>query len=230
MEHNRLAVNIRFLLAAMAMPSTNAGDMVYFLVGPTSFAPSDLPHDSCILPIPKKQVADIRHARDLIENLRAPDSPITRRLVVASIEVGADGINHDLLNPELPAWNWHVKEFAGFWDFTVGEVADSPSAVEKRPAYWAQKGIAFPSHTVVRDLGEEPVFVRAKLVVDRMRLNWWSPGTNLVFTVESTASLMPPDWQPIPGTQWPITDRTWTSNSAVTDPYFRVIRATSPGN
>jgi hypothetical protein len=96
--------------------------------------------------------------------------------------------------------------------------------------FWPIQGIAFPSHTVVRDLGEEPIFVRANPLEDRVRLNWWSPGTNLVFTVESTASLMPPDWQPIPGTQWPITDRTWTSNSAVTDPYFRVIRATSPGN
>jgi hypothetical protein len=71
-EHNRLAVNISFLLAAIAMLSTKAGDMVYFLVGPTSFAPSDLPYDSCILTIPKKQVADIQHARDLIQNLRAP--------------------------------------------------------------------------------------------------------------------------------------------------------------
>jgi hypothetical protein len=175
-------------------------------------------------------VSDIQHARDLIQNLRAPDSPITRRLVVASIEVGSDGINHDLLNPELPAWNWHVKAFAGFWDFTVGEVADSPSAVEKKPAYWAQKGIAFPSHTVVRDLGEEPIFVRANPLEDRMRLNWWSPGTNLLFTVESTASLTAPVWKPIPGTQWPITDRTWTSSGSITDPYFRVIRATGPRN
>jgi hypothetical protein len=139
-------------------------------------------------------------------------------------------MEHDLRSPGLPAWNWHVKAFSGFWDATWRETPSFPTIVAQNPAYWAPKRIAFSAYSVVRELGEEPVFERANPAEAGVRLNRWSPGTNLVFTVESTASLSAPDGKPNPGASWPTTERTWTASNAITDPCFRVIRADGPGN
>ncbi len=227
---NGIARLLISLLGTCALPVGGVENVIYFLVEPLPFAFIEPPRDSCVLPIPKSQVADIQHARDLIKYYRAPDSQIFQRIIVAYIGEGADGINHDLRTLGLPAWNWHVKTFSGFWDSTLGETADSPAIVEQNPTYWAQKRIAFSSYGVVRELGEEPVFVQAALFENGVNLNWWSPGTNLVFTVESTASLAVPDWKPVLGTSWPISERTWTSSGEGTGPYFRVLRANGPGN
>lgn len=221
---------LRCLLGALATTPTVADDTVYFLVGPLPFAGPSTPRESYVLPIPGNRPAELEHARNLIRYLRSPDSWITGRIVMADVAVGSGGINHDLLNPELPAWNWRIWGVPRFVDMTLGIPAKSPAEIAENPSFWTQSGVAFGSYSVIRELGVNPVFVHAVPAPNGVRLNWWSPGTNLVFTVESTASLTAPDWKPIPGTQWPITDRTWTSTGSITDPYFRVIRATSTGN
>ncbi len=220
-------MSLLMVLAASSMPSTTAGDVVYFLVGPKPWFPIAPPlDDSYVLPIPYNRPNDLQHARDLI----ASGGQLENNIVGAGIAAGADGINHNLLHPDLHAWNWHVTGFGRFGERFLPTATGYPSWIEAEPRQWLESGIALNSYTVVRELGEEPVFVRAKPLETGLRLNWWSPGTNLVFTVESAASLTAPVWKPIPGTQWPIPDRTWTSGGSITDPYFRVIRATGPRN
>lgn len=202
----------------------HGGDVVYFLVGPKPWLPIAPPlDDSYVLPIPNSLPADLQHARDLI----ASGGQSENNIAGARIAAGANGINHNLLHPDLPAWNWHVTGFAGFGDRFLDTATGYPSWIEADPRQWIESGIALNSYTIVRELGEEPVFVRAKPLEAGLRLNWWSPGTNLVFTVESTGSLTMPDWKPVPGTQWPITNRTWTASSEVAGPYFRVIRTSA---
>lgn len=217
-------------LAFFTISKATAEDTVYFLVGPLSFASPTTPRESYVLPIPKNRPAELEQARNLIRYLRGPDSWITGRIVMADVAVGSGGVNHDLLNPELPAWNWRIWGVPRFADVSLGLGAKAPSEIEQNPSFWTQSGVALLDYTVIRELGVDPVFVHAVPAADGLRLNWWSPGTNLLFTVESTASLTAPVWKPIPGTQWPITDRTWTSSGSITDPYFRVIRATGPRN
>lgn len=216
-------------MALLTAPAAIAEDTVYFLVGPPSFASPQTPRESYVLPIPKNRPIELEQARNLIRYYRSYDSWITGRIVVADVAVGSGGVNHDLLNPELPAWNWRIWGVPRFADMILGWPAKSPSEIEQNPSFWTQGGVRFSDYTVIRELGVDPVFVHALPAPDGHRLNWWSPGTNLVFTVESTASLTAPDWKPVPGTSWPITARTWTASNAVTDPYFRVVRADGPG-
>lgn len=215
------------LPCAAGLTLVHGGEVIYFLVGPLPPIPVAPPFDGAyVLPIPKNRPDDVQHARALVALGRMTD----RLIVIAGIATGADGVNHNLLHPDLPAWHWHVTTFGGFGDFTSGTGDGHPSWIEADPERWVQTGVALTSYTVVRELGEEPVFVRAKPLEAGLRLNWWSPGTNLVFTVESTGSLTAPDWKPAPGTQWPITNRTWTASTEVAGSYFRVIRANaSPG-
>lgn len=213
------------LLCAAGLTWAHAGEVIYFLVGPLPLIPIAPPFDGAyVLPIPKNRPEDVQHAREVIALGRMTD----RLIVTAGIATGADGVNHNLLHPDLPAWHWHVMKFGGFADATTGTGDGHPSSIEANPERWVQTGVALTSYTVMRELGEEPIFVRANPKEIGIQLNWWSPGTNLVFTVESTASLMIPDWKPLPAVQWPITNRTWTVSSAITDPFFRVIRAAGP--
>jgi len=209
------------------LSSVNGGEVVYFLVGPKPWFPIAPPlDDSYVLPIPSDRLNDLQHARALI----ASGGQIESNIVGARIAAGTNGINHNLQHPDLPAWNWHVTGFGGFGERFLDTADGYPSWVEAEPRQWLEAGIAFSSYTVVRELGEQPVFVRAKQIEGGLRLNWWSPGTNLVFTVESSASLTVPDWKPVSGTSWPISKRTWTSSGEGTGPYFRVLRANGPGN
>jgi hypothetical protein len=219
------SIALGMLLCRSGLSLAHGGEVIYFLVGPIPPIPVAPPFDGAyVLPIPKSRPDDVRHARELIALGRMTD----RTIVVAAIATGADGVNHNLLHPDLPAWHWHVPKFGAFADATTGMGSGHPSLIEANPERWVQTGMALSYYTVVRELGEEPVFVRANPKEIGMQLNWWSPGTNLVFTVESTGSLAVPDWKPAPGTQWPITNRTWTASTEVAGSYFRVIRANAP--
>ncbi len=184
------------ILCVISQLGAQGSDVVYFLVGPAPWLPVAPPlDDSYVLPIPKERPNDVEHARSII----AVEGRTNTIIAFARIQVGADGINHNLMRAGLPAWHWHVTEFIGFGNQALDTMSGHPAWIEQNPEPWVESGIALVTYTVARDLGEEPIFVRANRLESALQLNWWSPGTNLVFTVESTASITAPDWKAVPG-------------------------------
>lgn len=95
----------------------------------------------------------ILEARDIIE--RGGTGPGV--IVIARIELGADGVNRDYLAPGAPQWSWHVAEFVDFADGAVEILDGWPSYVEEDPERWMQNTegyMAFASYTVVQELPE----------------------------------------------------------------------------
>jgi hypothetical protein len=121
--------------------------------------------DSYVLPL--SDAAAIAHARDLVSN--GPSAG--RTIAVASIAKGADGINRDVLAPDMRPWSWHVTRFEAFADVTIEVLDGWPGFVEQDVDAWiANTGgmIGFWSYTVVRELGPIPEPSGALLVLGCM--------------------------------------------------------------
>src|SRR5262245_58608615 len=109
-EGNRMAcTRAQVFLATTALLSTVVhANPVYFVVGEATARP---PHgDSYVLPL--FAAADIAHARALVAQGRSAGAPI----VIARIDVGADGINRNMLGASPAPWSWHITEFVTFAD------------------------------------------------------------------------------------------------------------------
>ena len=106
----------------------------------------------------------------------------------------------------------------------------NPSTVEQDPEGYVQaegrKGLlAFGS--VVAELALEQIFfVAAGVTTEGVRLHWLDLGTNYLYTAESTTSLSPPQWAPVPGNVWPIAATNWVDAVATTNqPRFYRVKA-----
>lgn len=191
---------------------------VYFLVAELPETPAkERRHDAYVVGIPQSRTVELQHARNVVAGRTRGN-----RIVLAEVQAGADGLNHNLLDPDLPAWNWRVAGFQAFIDHAPSEMDGSPSGVALDPAAWAGGRIAFAGYTVVRELGVEPVLATAQTDPVGIKLRWWSPATEAQFTVEFTTSLTKPEWQPLPGGTWPSTVRDWTISDPPAGTYYRV--------
>jgi hypothetical protein len=137
-------------LPALALATATAhGGTVYFLVAEPPGRVAN--GDSYVLPLTRPE--DVAHARRLIA--KGPDAGAP--IVVAAIAAGADGVNRDYLDPDAPAWSWHVTEFLGFADSSAEILDGWPSYVEGDVKEWARitdGRIGFWDYTVVAELGE----------------------------------------------------------------------------
>ena len=123
---------------------------------PIQFLVAELPGavthgDSYVLAL--EDPAAIAHARALIAQGPAAGATIA----LATIAMGADGVNRDWLAPGRPAWSWHVIEFLGFADIAAEILDGWPGFVESDVAGWIQNTggtIGFWNYTVVRELPE----------------------------------------------------------------------------
>lgn len=195
-----------------------ADEPVYFLVASEiDLSAQGRPNDSYVLPLVK--AIDIQRA---LQHLL--DGGLNGKYIFARIAAGADGINRDYLSPQLRPWSWQVTSFDGFYDASGNEDANgSPTFCEQSVPHYVASGIAFRFYTIVRELGPEPLAVSAVRGAGGVELYWSSPGTNYVFTLEASPSLVSPAWAPLPGVNWPQRTNAWTlSDPAAGDAYFRV--------
>jgi hypothetical protein len=209
------------LVAGLTVLESQAG-VAHFLVGPVPRHPEL--KDSYVLPLTRPE--DIAEARKQLT------IDLTNRLmVVARIGAGADGINRDHLAPGKRAWSWHVTEFLAFADGGIPETEVSPTGVEANVAFWTTdppRGIiGSASYRVVTELTPEQIFfTSASLTAGGVRLHWLDLGTNYLYTAESTASLSPPQWTPVPGIVWPIAATNCVDAAAATNqPRFYRVKA-----
>lgn len=149
-------------MAAMlvgACASAVSAAPTYFLVAEPT--PTRVHGDSFVLPLEKP--ADILQARELVAKGRDAGPSI----VFAEIVKGTDGRNRDLLDPEQPAWSWHVNRFSNFGDFGIELLDGWPTHVEQNLDEWiratgevidpkrgspATGNIGFWNYTVVAEL------------------------------------------------------------------------------
>ncbi len=138
----RIVISISLAVLLIA-PLTGVGDPVhpqtptaYFLVANPDLMLIGL-SDSYVLPLSDPD--DIAVARLLASG--------GFRIVSATVTVGSDGINRDMLAPGSPEWSWHVTEFHGFVEaaielcdgtptFTEGDAQNSFEGDELDICYW----------------------------------------------------------------------------------------------
>ena len=137
------------LAASVLLAGPSAATPVHFLVAEL---PGTATHgDSYVLSL--EDPAAIAHARALIAQGPAAGATIA----LATIAMGADGVNRDWLAPGRPEWSWHVVAFLGFADIAA-EIFDGwPGFVESDVAGWIQNTggtIGFWQYTVVAELPE----------------------------------------------------------------------------
>ncbi len=145
MRHT-LAIMI-VVLAFFCLVGQLYGETIYFLVAETNTPP--VYGDSYVLPLTEPN--DIAHARDLIAHGPSIGQPI----VVATVACGSDCINRDYLNPDKPAWYWHVADFNSFTD----SVPPPDGYTRPLSVNWDCQSdgfIACPLYTVVYELGADP--------------------------------------------------------------------------
>lgn len=148
----RVAVSLALLF--LLAPRVGAGEILFLVGESPAFFETCVHCDSYVLPL--SEAGDIAHARLLIAQGGVAPLPI----VIARIELGADGQNRDYLAPGSPEWNWHVAEFIGFTD-GVPEILDGwPGSVEAYPDFWMENTegwIGFATYTVVREIPEPEI-------------------------------------------------------------------------
>lgn len=142
-------IRLAWLLAlTLAAPAAAADPVRHFLVA--ELADPCFHCDSYVLPL-----SDPADVADALELITSGPRPGLGGIVVASIAVGADGVNRDHLAAGAPPWSWHVTQFQSFAEVTI-EVCDGwPGAVENDPAGWIQNTgglVCFWSYTVVAEL------------------------------------------------------------------------------
>ena len=146
------------LVVLLIATLTGAGDPVrsqtptaYFLVANPDLVLIGM-SDSYVLPLSEPE--DIEFARLLV-------SGGGFRMVVATVTVGSDGINRDMLAPGEPEWSWHVTKFHGFATAAI-ELCDGTPTMTEVSAQNMYEGdemdICYWSYTVVEEVTDfDPV-------------------------------------------------------------------------
>jgi hypothetical protein len=137
-----------FAIAGFASAPALAG-ISYFLVAERPG--QAVHHDSFVVPI--SDAGQIAHARDLIA--RGPENA-GGSILFATIAAGSgDGVNRDLLSPDLHEWNWHVTNVSGFNDMGIEILDGWPTYVHEHRDTWLNQtggNIGFWNYTVVKEI------------------------------------------------------------------------------
>ena len=80
-------------------------------------------------------------------------------------------------------------------------------------------------YTVVKELGPLPLYLSVIPSGQGLQMYWATPGTNYLYTVESTASLSQANWLPLSGTAWPVRTNYWSGPVPPQTPQFYRVRA-----
>lgn len=141
------------------LPSARAAP-IHFLVA--EIPPQQVHRDSYIVSIDSADTSRLDHARSLVAWVASGASPTASpgaTIVAATIAMGSDGINRDLLAVGQPQWSWHVVAPIDFTDFSIEILDGYPSLVEADLDWWFDNtggAIAFWNYTVVAELGAVP--------------------------------------------------------------------------
>ena len=209
-----------FLLPALItdlVGDNQSPEPVYLILG----SPSE--DDSCVLPLVRSE--DIDDARAAI---RHGESRATFKVV--QIAAGNDGINRNYESSRASDWSWHIVEF--LWLSNGTSRGASPATIEADPDFYlssrANGRIAlWYSYTFVHELGPR-MHLTVRPAGEDLEILWAGAGPGYVYTLEFTDSLSAPDWQPLPGADWPLNVAKWTvTTSRFQDRFYRV-RATLP--
>ena len=146
----RISISISLVLLLIA-PLTGVGDPVrpqtptaYFLVANPDLMLIGL-SDSYVLPLSDPD--DIAMARLLVSG--------GFRIVSATVTVGSDGINRDMLAPGSPEWSWHVTQFHGFVEAAIELCDGTPTMTEVSSQSWLEGDeydICYWNYTVVAEV------------------------------------------------------------------------------
>src|SRR5688572_30762823 len=147
------------LAALVSFGSLCYGETIYFLLGPDPRlpAPEELERLGSVV-IPLSDPLHIAHARGLLNH-----TVQTSRRVLMRIRAGKNGINRNYYAPGWPEWSWHPFEVTDFGDIISAGSEWTPIRLEttrnwSEPDAWEEeRGVGFPSFTVVRELGPAPV-------------------------------------------------------------------------
>jgi hypothetical protein len=212
------------LVAALAATNTATAQVIYFLV-----ARYPWPNDASAV-IPLSDPDQVSHARDLVAQVgQGTDVNLLSRPWPGVITyAGADGINRNYQDPRLPEWSWHITQVTGFGDAGVPEIFKSPLGLEyeytNHPnttgTNWMLMG-----YTAVQELGSLPLYLSGIHAGQNLQLYWATPGTNYLYTVESSGSLAPSNWVPLPGTAWPVRTNFWSGQVPAQPPQFFRVKA-----
>jgi hypothetical protein len=147
---NRTRISLSLIVFSIASlygvssPARPEADTAYFLVANPDLLLDGL-SDSYVLPLSDPD--DIAAARALLDG--------GFLIVSATVTVGSDGINRDMLASESPAWSWHVTRFHGFSEVTM-ELCDGNPTFTEAEAQNSSEGdemlICYWSYTVVLEV------------------------------------------------------------------------------
>ncbi|MDH3216292.1 MAG: hypothetical protein OEN01_08370 [Candidatus Krumholzibacteria bacterium] len=139
-----LVVLLITTLAGGGNPVGSQTPTAYFLVANPDLMLIGL-SDSYVLPLSDPD--DIAFARQLVRG--------GFRIVSASVTVGSDGINRDMLAPGTPEWSWHVTEFHGFVEAAIELCDGTPTFTEGDAQNWREGeewDICYWNYTVVAEI------------------------------------------------------------------------------
>jgi len=123
---------ILLLILMFGLVRANGEETNYFLVAERRG--QVFHHDSYVLPLSKPE--DIAYARYLIVKNQAGFSEGDRGMVGAKLAAGKDGINRNLVDPAMPEWSWHVREFGGVGEGAIETLDGNPTQVENDPSWY----------------------------------------------------------------------------------------------
>jgi hypothetical protein len=175
-------------------------------------------YDSFALPLDRPE--DIALARQIVAN----PSSVAAKAPAVRVAPGGDGINRNYVVAGAPAWSWRVVEFYGFVQGAIQSTA--PTSLEadvKRNIELYGDRYAFLFHTVTAELG--PVLTLVTQDKEEEVLFAWNSLLQPIYlyTLEETASLKPPLWQPVAGGVWPAaTNRFVLPKQQAQNRFFRV--------
>jgi hypothetical protein len=220
-------------LASLAVVAGQAQQTVYFLATAwPELPPEEQRNLSFVVGLSKAE--DIEKAREFVSKptreLGRPDDC----MIGAFVTAGADGINRNYLNPDLPAWSWRITEFQGFYWASIPGRGATPDGLEflygGLPPDSRTESWLIVLYSITRELGPLPLFVSAARREHGLEFRWVDPRTNCVYTLETKPLDSTSSWEPVPGATWPLKTNQWTV------PYpldgsrlYRVTSQTLPG-
>jgi hypothetical protein len=136
------------------------------------------------------------------------------------------------LDSRFPEWSWHV-EFIEFGHGGGAEELDgSPTRTEYEfgQPHWIldKKLIGYFSYTVVRELGQAPLYLSIIPDGQKLQFYWSGLGTNYIYTLENRSLLANSKWSAVPGALWPLKTNQWTVPRPSASTRFYRVKAEQP--
>ena len=198
---------------SLVVVASQAQQTVYFLATQWPELPPDEQQNLSFV-VGLSRAEDIEKAREFVAKPTIELGRPVDSMIGAFVTAGADGINRNYLNPDLPAWSWRITEFQGFYGIGTDDVFVTPDGLEflygglppdSRTEFWL---IAL--YSITRELGPLPFFVSAAQREGGLEFRWVDPRTNCVYTLETKPLDSTSSWEPVPGAAWPLQTNQWT--------------------